>query len=122
VTEPVWQADDKAEADRARDVLREAGIGSDLDDLTIRVRPEHVHRALDLLEASRAEPPAQGRFERSLNAMDAVAFDHDGRLRPSSTARMDYAFWNSLLAGPVGWIVGIVAFGALAALLLWLLA
>lgn len=83
---------------------------------------EHVHRGLDLLEAATTPPPTRGRFARSVDAMDAVAFDYDGRTRASSAARLDYAFWNSLLAAPVGWSAGIVAFGALAALLIWLYA
>ena len=63
-----------------------------------------------------------GRFERSVDAMDSNAWDADGRWRLSTYAKADYAFWNELLRGWVGWAVGLVALAAFAALVYWLFA
>ena len=54
--------------------------------------------------------------------MDANAWDADGRWRLSTYAKSDYAFWNELLRGWVGWAVALVAAAAFAALCYWLFA
>jgi hypothetical protein len=61
-----------------------------------------------------------GRFDRSLRNMDANALDADGRWRLSTAAKMDYAFWNTLLAGWVGWALFAICAAVFAALLVWL--
>jgi hypothetical protein len=67
--------------------------------------------------------PTMGRrFQRSLSEMDANASDADGKWRLSTPARADYAFWNTFLAGWVGWAIFAVCAAALALLLIWLYA
>jgi hypothetical protein len=62
------------------------------------------------------------RFDRAVDEMDANAWDADGKWRLSSPARMDYAFWNELLRGWVGWAMFALCAAAVAALLVWLYA
>jgi len=59
------------------------------------------------------------RFQRSMDAMDANAWDADGRWRLSTYAKADYAFWNTLFGGWVGWAVFAVCLAALTALVVW---
>jgi hypothetical protein len=63
-----------------------------------------------------------GRFQHSVDAMDANAWDADGRWRLSTYAKTDYAFWNALLQGWVGWAMFAVCLTAFAGLLYWLFA
>ena len=46
-----------------------------------------------------------GRFQRSVDSMDANAWDDDGRWRLSTYAKSDYAFWNvAALAALIVWL------------------
>jgi hypothetical protein len=60
------------------------------------------------------------RLDRAIDTMDENAADADGRWRLSTPAKSDYAFWDVLLRGWVGWVVGLGCAAALAALLVWL--
>jgi hypothetical protein len=61
-----------------------------------------------------------GRFQKSLDAMDANATDADGRWRLSTPASADFAFWDTFFRGWVGRALLAVCGAAVVALAYWL--